>query len=138
VASNQHDARLATNVHAVSELLRLSAVVHEETEFLLASQLKAARVLRESQDRAAGVLKRSQKHAADVLRGSNLLDVESIPSEHRGELLVAYEAAAAALKEMQTHATDTLMAAQREAAAILLEATMKVLDGRSRVGDEDA
>jgi len=138
MGGNQHDAPVVSSEHAMSELLRLSADAHEETELLLSAQLKAAQVLREAQVKAAEVLKRSQKHAADVLRGSDLVDAPSLPQEYRAELVEAYGVAAAALKEMQNHAADTLLTAQREAAAILLEATMKVLDGRSRAGDVDA
>jgi hypothetical protein len=58
--------------------------------------------------------------------------VEHLPEDQKKTLVAAFDTAANTLREMQGIAAELLLKAQREAAAILLEATMHVLDGRGK------
>jgi hypothetical protein len=125
----------------------------EERELLLAAEQEALRVLseandeagrltREAADEAVALLLKQQEDAAVMLQqahaasegSGSTADVEALLESHRAaaELLAAAEEdVAARLTETRANAAvDVLMAGHREAAAILLDAWMRVTEGR--------
>ena len=109
------------------ELVRLNAELQHEYATLLAAQIRAVEILQESQMKAAEALRQSQQKALEILRKRQLEAVANLSEDQKKVLIAAFESAAETLREMQA------IAAQREAAAILLEATRHMTQGSHKI-----
>lgn len=111
-------------------LLQLNVELQRETALLLSSQVKATKILKVAQENAARLLRTSQAKAVKEVRARQRNMEAGSTGAHREALTAAYKDAAATLRETQLTAASLLMIAQREAAAVLMDATMRALDGR--------
>lgn len=126
------------------EILR--AARKKAMDVLSASSTKAEQVADEAEADAVALLLEQQELAERLLqeqeetveRGRAAGETDDLLEAHRAtaELLgVAQEAVAEKLRLTKTNSgVDALMAGQREAAAILLEAWMRVTEGRPPAG----
>lgn len=127
------------------EILRMAR--KSAMDVLAASSAKAEQVADEAEADAVELLLGQQELAGRLLReqeeavksGRAAGETDDLLEAHRAtaELLgLAQEAVAEKLQMTKTNAgVDALMAGQREAAAILLDAWMRVTEGRSPAGE---
>ncbi len=116
-------------------------------DVLAASSAKASQVASEAEADAVALVLEQQKRAESLIvkgreggieRADSVEEAHALLESHRdaAEALAATEhEVAAKLSETKTNAAvDVLMAGQREAAAILLDAWMQVTEGRPPAG----
>ncbi|MDR3686122.1 MAG: hypothetical protein P4L93_04080 [Coriobacteriia bacterium] len=125
----------------------LFAARQRAIDVLSASNTEARRVASDAEAKAVALLLEQQKRAESLIKQGQEDATEHVLSEdEKGALLESHRAAAevlaateqevaATLGETKTNgAVDVLMAGQREAAAILLDAWMQVTEGRPPAG----
>jgi hypothetical protein len=133
VSDEERETLLAARQRAIDVL---SASSSEARRVASEAEAEAVVLMLEQQKRAESLLKQGQEDAAE----------HALSEDEKGALLESHRAAAevlaateqevaATLGETKTNgAVDVLMAGQREAAAILLDAWMQVTEGRPPAG----
>ena len=126
---------------------RLLAAQKRAMDVLTASSIEAERVASEAEAAAVGLLLEQQQRAEGLIKqGQDDATEQPQSEEQTSALLESHRTAAevlasteqelaATLHEADTNAAvDVLMAGQREAAAILLDAWMQVTEARPHTG----
>ena len=133
VSEGEREVLLAAQKKAMDVLSASSA---EAKRVVSEAEVEAVALILEQQGRAESLLHREQEAASERARSRG--GASALLESHRtaAELLAATDQEVAVkLRGTKTNAAvDVLMAGQREAAAILLEAWMRVTEGRPPAG----